>query len=66
MKSDPTPSAMALLIDEFRQRFPLLRKIAGEFGSENLERDPWFFAFLLVAANNANPGGRCFVCKSLD
>jgi hypothetical protein len=62
MTGDPTQSATELLIDEFRQRFPLLEKIVGEFGDEGpRERIPWFFGFLLAAANNPNPGGCCFV-----
>ncbi len=62
MKGDPSQSAAELLIDEFRQRFPLLEKIVGEFGDDGpREQVPWFFGFLLAAANNPNPGGCCFV-----
>lgn len=58
---DPTQSATEL-IDEFRQRFPLLEKIVGKFGDEGpRERVPWFFGFLIAAANSPNPGGCCFV-----
>ena len=62
MIGDPAQSATELLIDEFYQRFPLLKKIVGEFGGDGpRERVPWFFGFLLAAANNPNPGGCCFV-----
>jgi hypothetical protein len=61
MASDPIPSATDPLIDEFRQRFPLLARIVGEFGEGGRERVPWFFAFLLAAANSPKPGGCCFV-----
>lgn len=62
MTGDPTQTTTELLIDDFRQRFPLLEKIVGEFGDDgSRERIPWFFGFLLAAANNPNPGGCCFV-----
>jgi hypothetical protein len=62
MQGDPTQSASRLLIAEFRQRFPLVEKIAGQFGhAEARERIPWFYAFLLAAANYRKPGGYCFV-----
>lgn len=62
MHGDLPQSTAELLIDEFRQRFPLLEKIVGEFGDDGpRERIPRFFGFLLAAANNPNPGGCCFV-----
>lgn len=61
MTSDSTPSATDPLIDEFHRRFPLLGELDGEFGDGGRERIPWFFAFLLAAANSPFPGGCCFV-----
>jgi hypothetical protein len=62
MGVDPEQPAAQQMIGAFRDRFPLLDRIAGEFGNEGpRERTPWFFGFLLAAANNRNPGGCCFV-----
>src|SRR5262249_16627420 len=50
------------LIGTFRARFPLFDRIAGNFGDESSrEQIPWFFGYLLAAANNRNPGACCFI-----
>ena len=50
------------LINEFRKRFPLLDKIDGFFGKDiTRECIPWFFGFILAAAENPTPGACCFV-----
>jgi hypothetical protein len=62
MGGDPEQSAVQQLIGTFRDRFPLLESIAGEFGTGGpREQIPWFFGFLLAAANNRSPGACCFV-----
>jgi hypothetical protein len=59
MGGDSEQPATEQLIGAFRNRFPLLDRIAGEFGNEGRrEQIPWFFGFLVAAANNRNPGGR--------
>ena len=56
------PHDQSNLINEFRRRFPLLDKIDGFFGKDILrERIPWFFGFILAAAENPTPGACCFV-----
>lgn len=50
------------LINELQRRFPLLDKIDGFFGKDiPRERIPWFFGFILAAAENPSPGACCFV-----
>jgi len=50
------------LIEEFRGSFPLFERIAGHFGDDTpKERVPWFYAYLLAAASNQEPGACCFV-----
>ena len=50
------------LISKLRLRFPIFDQIAGQFG-ENMEVEsvPWFYALLLSAALNREPGATCFV-----
>jgi hypothetical protein len=62
MEGDPEQPATPELIGAFGERFPLLDRIAGDFGKESpREQIPRFLGFLLAAANNQNPGGCCFV-----
>ncbi len=50
------------LIHELRSRFPIFDRVAGRFGEDSPEeRIPWFFALLLAAAMNGEPGACCFV-----
>lgn len=50
------------LIDELRQRFPLLERLVGRFGTNaQAERIPWLFALLLSAARKGDTGTCCFV-----
>ena len=56
------PYDQSNLINEFQRRFPLLDKIDGLFGKDvSRERIPWFFGFILAAAENPSPEACCFV-----
>ena len=55
------------LIKVWSRRFPLLKKIFGQFGKETeVERIPWFFAYLLSAASSEETGACCFVLKKTN
>ncbi len=50
------------LINELRSRFPIFGQIKGKFGEESeVESIPWFYALLLSASLNREPGAICFV-----
>src|ERR1700733_2602908 len=61
MSDDPEQTPAAFLIGDLKRRFPLFETIVGQFGDENRESIPWFFAFLLAAASAPSTGGCCFV-----
>lgn len=62
MNGTTASSEQQELIGELRRRFPLFERIVGRFGKNAPEEGiPWFFALLLSAATNRDPGACCFV-----
>jgi len=50
------------LVAQLGTRFPLLRRLCGQFGSDSpREEIPWFFALLMSAATSHDRGACCFV-----
>ena len=62
MDSGSTVNESLELIGEFRRRFPLFDRLVGRFGEDTpAERIPWFFGFILAAAEKPESGACCFV-----